>query len=73
MKYKNHKRLYFRKQKICGVALIILSVISALLLDGDITVALILVPLGLYAIFTKKKILLNDYFYKTSNKDDREL
>lgn len=68
-KYKKSKRYYyFRKQKLYGVALIVLGVLSGILLDGDITVALLLVPLGAYLIFTKDMVITDDYFYEMEAK-----
>ena len=43
------------KQKIAGVVLSALS-IASVFVDGDATACVMLLPLGLYAIFTKKKI-----------------
>ena len=61
---------YFIKQKLMGVALILLGVITAVILEGDITVALLLAPFGLGMIFTKKEVLLDDYYYEV-NEDRR--
>ena len=45
------------KQKIIGLLLFIIGVIIPFLFDGDATVSVLVVPLGLYAIFTKEYIL----------------
>ena len=69
MKYQKHKRVkYFRKQKILGGLILALGILSAILLAGDITVALLLIPLGLYIVFTKKPVLMDDYFYELEAK-----
>ena len=34
------------------------------MLDGDITAALLLVPIGLYLVFTKEPVITDDYFYE---------
>lgn len=69
MKYQKNKRAkYFRRQKIYGGILAILGVLSAILLDGDITIALLIVPFGLYIIFTKKPVITDDYFYELESK-----
>lgn len=75
MKYKKHRYAkYYRKQKILGAILAVLGIISAIILDGDITVALIVVPVGLYIIFTDDMVLLDDYFYEeqAKNNDKKE-
>ena len=52
------KIMYYLKQKICGLILVIIGVITPIICDGDATVSLLLIPLGLYLIFTKNKIML---------------
>ena len=47
---------YFLKQKLLGLAAVGISVASPLLLDGDATVSLIMLPLGIFLILTKEKI-----------------
>lgn len=65
MKYQKHKRVkYFRKQKFMGGILIALGILSAIMSDGDITAALLLVPIGLYLVFTKEPVITDDYFYE---------
>lgn len=43
------------KQKIWGLIITILSVIIPLV-DGDATASVLILPLGIYAIFTKNKV-----------------
>jgi hypothetical protein len=43
------------KQKIAGMIFIACGIISALP-ERDITAAILIVPLGIYAIFTKKDL-----------------
>lgn len=59
----NTKARYFRRQKIMGGVLALLGVVSAFVLEGDITVALFTVPWGLYIVFTKERVLLDDYYW----------
>ena len=47
---------YFIIQKIYGSAMIILSVISTLV-TKDGTISLLLIPMGIYTIFTKEKVI----------------
>lgn len=44
------------KQRLMGLALVILGILSAVI-TGDGTAALIIVPMGLCAVFTKEYIL----------------
>ena len=49
--------LYKVKQKFIGLLAIGVSIASPLLLDGDATISLIMLPLGIYVLFTKKKVI----------------
>ena len=69
MKYKKSRiYYYFRKQRIYGAIVVALGILSAIALDGDITAAMFLVPLGLYVMFTKKMVVTDDYFYEMEAK-----
>ena len=46
------------KQKLLGLLAIAVSIISPLLLDRDGTISLIMLPLGIYMLFTKKKVIM---------------
>ena len=49
--------IYFLKQKMMGIALIIISILIPILLDGDATASLLFLPLGIYMLFTKEKVI----------------
>lgn len=75
-KYKKSRRYYyFRKQRIMGLILAILGVVSAIVSGGDIAAALLLVPFGLFVMFTKEMLVTDDYFYEIKAKkfEEREL
>ena len=55
---KKEELLYKAKQKLLGVLAITASIASPLLLDGDATISLIMLPLGLYLLFTKEKVIM---------------
>lgn len=58
MKRKNF--MYYLKQKLYGSSLIIIGLIIPFINDGDATASLLLVPLGLYTLFTKNYVLWED-------------
>lgn len=62
----NRKTLYYIKQKLIGILLIVLSVISAIV-TGDGTASLFLVPVGIYVTLTKEMIIADDYLNDQSN------
>ena len=49
--------IYYIKQKLSGVVMAVLGIITPLVLDGDATVSVIFLPLGIYLIFTKSKVM----------------
>ena len=56
-KTKRELLLYKAKQKLLGVVAIAASIASPLLLDGNATISVIMLPLGLYLLFTKEKVV----------------
>ena len=50
--------LYKAKQKLLGVVAIGVSIASPFLLDGDATISVIMLPLGIYVLFTKEKVIM---------------
>ena len=57
-KEKREMFLYKAKQKFIGMLAIGISIASPLLLDGDATISVIMLPLGLYLLFTKEKVIM---------------
>ena len=55
---KRESLLYKAKQKLLGVVAIGVSIASPILLDGDATISVIILPLGLYLLFTKEKVII---------------
>ena len=56
-KTKIESLLYKTKQKLLGLLAIGVSIATPLLLDGDVTISLIMLPLGIYVLFTKEKVV----------------
>ena len=52
------ERAYFLKQKLCGLVLATIGIIVPIICDGDATASLLLVPMGLFVLFTKEKVML---------------
>lgn len=52
------KRIH--RQRRYGAALVLLGVLSAVIGGGDITAALVLVPLGIWMLCTKEEILYEE-------------
>ena len=56
-KAKRESLLYKAKQKLLGLLAIAVSIASPILLDGDATISVIMLPLGIYMLFTKEKVI----------------
>jgi hypothetical protein len=59
---KREKIKYFIIQKIMGIGLIILAIISCKVLE-DGTASILLIPIGIYTILTKKMVITNTYYF----------
>ena len=66
---RKKQKIFFIKQKACGLFWIIASVVSYLI-DKDATLALIAIPFGLYLIFTKRIVM--DYSIRHCTKKIRK-
>ena len=52
------KRTYYIKQKLSGLVMAAVGIITPILLDGDATFSLIALPLGIWLLFTKEKVMM---------------
>lgn len=48
---------YYIKQKLSGLILAIIGIIIPFVMDGDATASVLVLPLGLYLLFTKEKAM----------------
>lgn len=65
---RQQSRRYFLKQRLAGIALLALTMLAVKMLDGDATIALITVPLGLALLFSRKKLVVNNYYFETEER-----
>ena len=52
------ERKYYIKQKLSGLTMAAIGIITPILLEGDATFSLIALPLGIYLLFTKEKVMM---------------
>lgn len=52
------KRIYYIKQKLSGLTMAAIGILTPFLCDGDATFSLIALPLGLFLMFTKEKVMM---------------
>jgi hypothetical protein len=61
---------YFIKQKLIGILMAILSVLSVIWLGGEAAVALIFVPIGLMLIFSKDMVWMDKYYFEVKQREE---
>ncbi len=56
---KKHKEnmIYFFKQKVCGIIMLLIGIFCPILLDGDATFSLFAMPMGIDLLITKKRLM----------------
>ena len=52
------ERTYYIKQKMSGLTMAAVGIITPILLDGDCTFSLLALPLGIWLLFTKQKVMM---------------
>ena len=52
------ERLYYMKQRISGAIMAAIGIITPFLLDGDATFSLVALPLGIFLMLTKEKVMI---------------
>lgn len=62
IRHSNERRdnSYFAKQRLLGVLLLLFTIVSTYILEGDLTIAILGLPLGLMCIFSDEQILCID-------------
>lgn len=51
------ERLYYIKQRLSGVIMATIGIITPFVLDGDATISLVVFPLGIFLLLTKEKVM----------------
>ena len=49
---------YYIKQKLSGLTMAAIGIIAPILLDGDCTFSLFALPVGIWLLFTKEKVMM---------------
>ena len=52
------ERTYYIKQKLSGLTMAAIGIITPFVLDGDATFSLVALPLGIWFLFTKEKVMM---------------
>ena len=51
------EHLYYMKQRLSGVMMAAIGIITPFLLDGDATFSLVTLPLGIFLLLTREKVM----------------
>lgn len=65
---KKARHKYFIKQKAYGLAMLAITVLAAWVTEGDITIAIITVPLALACLFSKEMLIMDNYYFTTKER-----
>ena len=60
---KKAEKIYYIKQKLSGLVLASVGIITPIICDGDATFSLIALPLGIWLLFTKEKVMMFWFYY----------
>lgn len=52
------EHLYYMKQRISGAIMTAIGIITPFVLDGDATFSLIALPLGIFLLLTREKVMI---------------
>ena len=51
------EHLYYMKQRLSGAIMTVIGIITPFVLDGDATVSLVTLPLGIFLLLTREKVM----------------
>lgn len=51
------EHLYYMKQRLSGAIMAVIGIITPFVMDGDATFSLIVLPLGVFLLLTKEKVM----------------
>lgn len=51
------EHLYYMKQRLSGVVMTVIGIITPFVLDGDATFSLVALPLGIFLLLTREKVM----------------
>lgn len=52
------EHLYYMKQRLSGTVMATIGIITPIVLDGDATVSLFVLPLGVFLLLTREKVMI---------------
>lgn len=61
---QRERKRYFIKQRIYGLATLAFTILAVRFLDGDATIALFTIPLGVSLLLSKQMLIVNQYYWE---------
>lgn len=55
---KRENAIYFLKQKLAGLIVLLIGIITPVVCDGDATFSIIAIPMGIGLLVTKQKVMM---------------
>ena len=52
------EHLYYMKQRLSGAIMAAIVIVTPFVLDGDVTFSLIVLPLGIFLLLTREKVMI---------------
>ncbi len=52
------EHLYYIKQRLSGAIMAVIGIVTPFVLDGDATFSIVALPLGVFLLLTKEKIMI---------------
>lgn len=52
------EHLYYMKQRLSGLVMVAIGIVTPFILDGDATFSLIALPLGIFLMLTREKVMV---------------
>lgn len=52
------EHLYYMKQRMSGTIIAAIGIVMPFVLDGDATLSLLMLPLGIFLLLTKEKVII---------------
>lgn len=65
------RQLYFVKQKLIGLGMIIMGIVLSLIASDMSIINLFTITFGLWFIFTKQMVWMDDYYNKIEERKER--
>lgn len=52
------ERIYYIKQKLSGLTMAAIGILIPFIMDGDATISVLILPLGIFLMATKEKVMM---------------